>query len=120
MIRRPPLSTLFPYTTLFRSVQTHDVVILVFHPDPTEEASIARAFLWCHIKDDATHVALKLTVYVFEVIMTAVEVFAIGKDHPGKAHRLVFEFKQLGKAPEHASFEARVFREIVAAIHRFC
>src|SRR2546421_7976358 len=26
MIRRPPRSTLFPYTTLFRSVDGHDVV----------------------------------------------------------------------------------------------
>src|SRR3989441_2043418 len=26
MIRRPPRSTLFPYTTLFRSVQAHDRV----------------------------------------------------------------------------------------------
>src|SRR5258705_13766491 len=26
MIRRPPRSTLFPYTTLFRSVRPHDVV----------------------------------------------------------------------------------------------
>src|SRR2546427_8677473 len=25
MIRRPPRSTLFPYTTLFRSVRTHDI-----------------------------------------------------------------------------------------------
>src|SRR3712207_2139858 len=30
MIRRPPRSTLFPYTTLFRSV---DVVLLEAHPD---------------------------------------------------------------------------------------
>src|SRR5260370_6458547 len=29
MIRRPPRSTLFPYTTLFRSVETHEVVGIV-------------------------------------------------------------------------------------------
>src|SRR3712207_7014558 len=28
MIRRPPRSTLFPYTTLFRSGRCHDLVIL--------------------------------------------------------------------------------------------
>src|SRR2546430_7290278 len=28
MIRRPPRSTLFPYTTLFRSVLPHSVVVL--------------------------------------------------------------------------------------------
>src|SRR2546430_12452396 len=29
MIRRPPRSTLFPYTTLFRSVATHDLVEII-------------------------------------------------------------------------------------------
>src|SRR2546426_5734481 len=33
MIRRPPRSTLFPYTTLFRSVPVQLVVIVVLH-DP--------------------------------------------------------------------------------------
>src|ERR1039458_731653 len=42
MIRRPPRSTLLPYTTLFRSV---------FHPDPVlhhpaASASVARHHLW--------------------------------------------------------------------------
>src|SRR2546426_11314113 len=32
MIRRPPRSTLFPYTTLFRSgTELHDLVTLLFH-----------------------------------------------------------------------------------------
>src|SRR2546430_6221075 len=34
MIRRPPRSTLFPYTTLFRSIQTNPT------PDPDPEISI--------------------------------------------------------------------------------
>src|SRR3989449_4642665 len=36
MIRRPPRSTLFPYTTLFRSLPWHDVTHVIvshFHPD---------------------------------------------------------------------------------------
>src|SRR5256886_12415091 len=33
MIRRPPRSTLFPYTTLFRSLSGVDVPILPFFPD---------------------------------------------------------------------------------------
>src|SRR5258708_25516328 len=31
MIRRPPRSTLFPYTTLFRSYSTHDRFPVTFH-----------------------------------------------------------------------------------------
>src|SRR5258708_28603766 len=37
MIRRPPRSTLFPYTTLFRSFQPHqlpEAEVLVLHPVP--------------------------------------------------------------------------------------
>src|SRR2546427_5506448 len=34
MIRRPPRSTLFPYTTLFRSPQRRDLVIVGEAPDP--------------------------------------------------------------------------------------
>src|SRR5260370_6460188 len=29
MIRRPPRSTLFPYTTLFRSIRLHQLIIVV-------------------------------------------------------------------------------------------
>src|SRR2546430_2806591 len=32
MIRRPPRSTLFPYTTLFRSLQDHDRAVVVGTP----------------------------------------------------------------------------------------
>src|SRR3989475_3773573 len=38
MIRRPPRSTLFPYTTLFRSVREGETGILV---DPDEPAAVA-------------------------------------------------------------------------------
>src|SRR4029077_21297260 len=31
MIRRPPRSTLFPYTTLFRSGRAHDTLSFAFH-----------------------------------------------------------------------------------------
>src|SRR2546430_5224569 len=33
MIRRPPRSTLFPYTTLFRSLITHDLGVVAGHAD---------------------------------------------------------------------------------------
>src|SRR5256885_11502059 len=54
MIRRPPRSTLFPYTTLFRSPLTSDYLDVSFHPpgvcerpmlvfrDPDMRARIAR------------------------------------------------------------------------------
>src|SRR5687768_17846462 len=47
MIRRPPRSTLFPYTTLFRSrapVEQHRLVlvVLVEQPDPPDVRALAR------------------------------------------------------------------------------
>src|SRR2546430_13961974 len=38
MIRRPPRSTLFPYTTLFRSATATQVVTVVDHTPPTLNA----------------------------------------------------------------------------------
>src|SRR2546428_11286179 len=38
MIRRPPRSTLFPYTTLFRSLAPSDTVQLAFTPDGPQDS----------------------------------------------------------------------------------
>src|SRR5438552_146970 len=43
-------------------VQADDIVILIFDPTPAETAAIAGGLLGCHIEDDASYVALKLTV----------------------------------------------------------
>src|SRR2546430_10875487 len=43
MIRRPPRSTLFPYTTLFRSVALHNVAL--FHMHRLEKPGHGRAKL---------------------------------------------------------------------------
>src|SRR3712207_7633364 len=52
MIRRPPRSTLFPYTTLFRSEQrVHDGVVTV-EPGPVEPGSESRAE---EERDDGPH-----------------------------------------------------------------
>src|SRR5688572_32443885 len=34
MIRRPPRSTLFPYTTLFRSSTVEQIILYCYHYDP--------------------------------------------------------------------------------------
>src|SRR3712207_7321644 len=65
MIRRPPRSTLFPYTTLFRSQQSAVVVEpAIMHPigrvrdldDPASLQHQARhTIIPCHISYDRTH-----------------------------------------------------------------
>src|SRR5438445_2219574 len=43
MIRRPPRSTLFPYTTLFRSADHRRVLSLVLHPAGPDLFQLLRA-----------------------------------------------------------------------------
>src|SRR3989449_9362683 len=51
MIRRPPRSTLFPYTTLFRSLRMAVAPLIVF-PDPDSlgppQLKVAGLELWVH------------------------------------------------------------------------
>src|SRR3712207_7284973 len=52
MIRRPPRSTLFPYTTLFRSLLVQDQVVPLPEPDvlqPREDGEEE------HVADDGQH-----------------------------------------------------------------
>src|SRR5687768_18299143 len=44
MIRRPPRSTLFPYTTLFRSKRVAGVVMSALSKNPAERPATAFAF----------------------------------------------------------------------------
>ena len=99
-------------------VQADNVVVLVFHPNASQKAPVARTLLGCHVEDDAAHIALKLAMHIFEIVVTAVKILAVGKDHPRKAHRLVFELEQFSDAAKHSVLEAGLFREIVAAIDR--
>src|SRR3712207_7658594 len=46
MIRRPPRSTLFPYTTLFRSIRTHLLLFLTDETIPPTNNSSEQALRW--------------------------------------------------------------------------
>src|SRR3712207_7699006 len=47
MIRRPPRSTLFPYTTLFRSLKTLEVIIFLQHDCRGELPPGPLSRQWC-------------------------------------------------------------------------
>ena len=100
------------------AVQAYDVEILVFHPDAAQEAALAGIFLGGDVEDDAAHVALKFAMNIFELVMSAVKVLAIGENHPGKADGLVLELEQLGESAHHAGLKARIFRKIVLPVDR--
>src|SRR3712207_6678783 len=57
MIRRPPRSTLFPYTTLFRSIDNHVLAAERLHGDDTTVPLLARGKtitgrVWTYVRDD--------------------------------------------------------------------
>src|SRR2546425_8153993 len=66
MIRRPPRSTLFPYTTLFRSELRHDVGARVLLLDGVGERALAPVG---HVRDGAFPVPGQLGVELFEFLV---------------------------------------------------
>src|SRR6202022_2000984 len=89
-----------------RAIQPHDVELLILHPDAAQEAALSGAFFRGYVKHDAADVALELAVHIFEIVMGAVKVVTVGKNHPGKTNRLVFELEQLGEPTQHAALKA--------------
>src|SRR3712207_9091330 len=75
MIRRPPRSTLFPYTTLFRSVRRHDAEVLERALAPAQERVALLVAL-----ELALGVALERVARAEEVDLDAVVDDQLGRD----------------------------------------
>src|SRR3712207_9105065 len=89
MIRRPPRSTLFPYTTLFRSTTQHDVIaFLTAWADNTEPRSAAAYVHHGMTSSDLldTALAVQLTEATDVLLAKADRLVAALRDH-GLAHR---------------------------------
>src|SRR5256886_14348343 len=63
MIRRPPRSTLFPYTTLFRSLRATGVAV-TFGVLAERAAALNAPFLFAHAQAERPFVALKLATSI--------------------------------------------------------
>src|SRR3712207_8033787 len=70
MIRRPPRSTLFPYTTLFRSVLTHIEKVLARPPELVQE----------HTGENRVRVAVSRVTQ--PVQSSLVEARRVDREHP--------------------------------------
>ena len=102
------------------SVQAHDVETLIFNPDAAEEAALAGLLFRRDVEHEAAHVAEEFAASVVEVIVLAVEVGAVGVDHPREAHGLVLDLVELLEAAEQAGLHALFFfLQIVLAIDAF-
>src|SRR5256885_6978674 len=66
MIRRPPRSTLFPYTTLFRSLRPFDLHVPPAQGGETERAVLARVFVVADRKStrlNSSHLVISYAVF---------------------------------------------------------
>src|SRR3712207_9389149 len=96
MIRRPPRSTLFPYTTLFRSVVTLALGRwLRRHAFPTDELEL-RAMVPVSVRADVERGALGNRVAAMYAPLP------VGIEHPEEAYQRVHEamagLKEIGRA----------------------
>src|SRR3712207_7352113 len=67
MIRRPPRSTLFPYTTLFRSHLSNVVFCLLYKELPTDTVNIANNYFELNGTDMGSHFTAQHTKAAYPV-----------------------------------------------------
>src|SRR5215813_3644891 len=63
------------------AIESHNVEVLIFDPDPSEEAALAGLGQRRDVKHQATHFAQKFAFYVVELIMLPVESIGIDENH---------------------------------------
>src|SRR4051794_41708298 len=98
MIRRPPRSTLFPYTTLFRSIPVHNPTDM---PDPVRIAEVREPYIRASI--------LTPKEYIGQIMELCQERRG---NHAGM-HYLSSERVQLTRSEEHTS-------ELQSPVHLVC
>src|SRR5262249_26826883 len=67
------------------AVEPYDVVILVFHPDASEEAAFSSLFQRRHVEHQAADFTEKLLPHVIELVVLLVEAVRIDEDHLKKS-----------------------------------
>src|SRR5580692_3445920 len=68
-----------------RAVEAHDVVILIFHPDASQEAALSRLFLRRDVEDQAAHFSQKFALYVVKLVVLLVESVRVYENHLASA-----------------------------------
>src|SRR2546430_17165964 len=90
MIRRPPRSTLFPYTTLFRSVRSHLLLVDVLFEDIAKN-------IWVDLAASSGRAVVKVPVVLFEEGKNALKCLVRNID------MLAMEVFNLVRSEEHTS-----------------
>src|SRR5712692_11094072 len=90
------------------AVETHDVVILILHPDAPDESSFARLRQWIDVTDQTTNLTQKLAPEIFELVMLAVEAVHVQVDHLQEPARDKFPGEKAGPPAENLVLHAGV------------
>src|SRR5947209_17039395 len=64
-----------------RSVKSHNVVVLIFHPDASQKAALAALVLRRDVKYQAAHFAKEFPAHVVKLVMLLVEPVGVNEDH---------------------------------------
>src|SRR5713226_4236198 len=89
-----------------RAVETHDVEILILHPDAAYEATFARLWQWIDVKHQTTNLAQKLASDILNLVMLAVEPVHVQVDHLQEAARDKFRGEKTGPPTENLVLHA--------------
>ena len=98
------------------AIETHNVVVLIFHPDAAHEAALAGVLFGTYCEYQAAHVTQKFAVREAEVVMLAVKVGSVRIDHPGEAQGPVLNLVKSLEAAQKAGLHT-LFFQIVGAIN---
>src|SRR5258705_13157393 len=63
------------------AVETHNVEILIFHPNASEESAFARFRFRSDVENQATHFAQEFAAHVIELIVLPVEAIRVDEIH---------------------------------------
>src|ERR1700676_3808206 len=102
-----------------RAIETHDVKILVFHPDAAGEASLARLGQWLHVEHQGSDFTEKLPADIVKLVVLLVEAVRVQVDHLQEAVRqkLHGERQHIAEAAKHFMLDAAA--GLIAVRQRF-
>src|SRR5258708_27251563 len=102
MIRRPPRSTLFPYTTLFRSAHDGDVTALVLHQHDQAGNDVERRHHDDQGEDKEHHIALDIISGLIMLVKEDRKSTRLNSSHQIISYAVFCLKKKISKKPYNA------------------
>src|SRR5438445_11113869 len=97
--------------TAVRAVETHNVEVLILHPDAPDKTSFARLRQWIDVKNQATHLAQKLAPHILNLVVLAVEAVRVQVDHLQETARDKSRGEKAGKFAQNLLLHSRPMLE---------